>query len=89
MLGKKKRRIQMSKPKLPNRKQLRTKLLQLYSVVPQNTDYCYRCKYRKFIGYRVNIYGERYKLIKCKLTNVSTKNEYFLLWDSCKVCGVR
>ena len=83
----------MSKPKLTNRKQLRTKLLQLYSVVPQNTDYCYdkrgRCPYRKFKGYRVNIYGERYKLIKCKLTNISTKNEFFLLWDSCKVCGVR
>ena len=83
----------MSKPKLPNRKQLRTKLLQLYSVVPQNTDYCYdkngRCKYRKFVGYRVDIYGEHYKLIKCKLTNVTTKNEHFLLWDSCKVCGVR
>ena len=83
----------MSKPKLPNRKQLRTKLLQLYSVVPQNTDYCYdkngRCKYRKFVGYRVDIYGEHYKLIKCKLTNVTTKNEHFLLWDGCKVCGVR
>ena len=67
----------MSKPKLPNRKQLRTKLLQLYSVVPQNTDYCYdkngRCKYRKFKGDRVNIYGERYKLIKCKLTKCVDK----------------
>ena len=66
----------MSKPKLPNRKQLRTKLLQLYSIVPQNTDYCYdkngRCKYRKFVGYRVNIYSERYKLLKCKLTNITT-----------------